>query len=107
MLLSVAPKVSRVAILVNPRNSSNAAIAINLQVAMQRVGPIGLPVEASTADGIESGFSRMREQNADAVVVAPDTVFVEQRQRIAARLARLHSANEPGSADVALDRAVD
>jgi putative tryptophan/tyrosine transport system substrate-binding protein len=83
MLLSVAPKVSRVGILVNPRNSSNAAIAINLQVAMQRVGPIGLPVEASTADGIESGFSRMREQNADAVVVAPDTVFVEQRQRIA------------------------
>ena len=25
----------------------------------------------------------MKEQNADAVVVAPDTVFVEQRQRIA------------------------
>jgi putative ABC transport system substrate-binding protein len=83
MLLSVAPKVSRVAILVNPGNSSNAVIAINLQVAMQGVGPIGLPVETSTAEGIESAFSRMREQNVDAVIVAPDTVFVEQRQRIA------------------------
>ena len=83
MLLSVSPKVSRIAILVNPRNSSNAAIAVNLQVAMQGGGPVGLPVEASTAEGIESAFHRMREQKADAVVVAPDTVFVEQRQRIA------------------------
>jgi putative tryptophan/tyrosine transport system substrate-binding protein len=83
MLLSVAPKVSRVAILVNPSNSSNAVIAINLQVAMQGVGPVGLPVEASTPEGIDSAFSKMREQNADAVIVAPDTVFVEERQRIA------------------------
>ena len=56
MLLSVAPKVSRVAILVNPRNSSNAAIAINLQVAMQGVGPVGLPVEASTAEEYRERF---------------------------------------------------
>jgi putative ABC transport system substrate-binding protein len=82
-LLSVAPKVSRVAILVNAGNSSNAVIAINLQIAMQGVGLTGLPVEASTAEGIEGAFSRMREENVDAVIVAPDTVFVEQRQRIA------------------------
>ena len=82
-LLSVAPKVSRVAILVNPGNSSNAVIAVNLQIAMQGVGLTGLPVEASTAEGIEGAFSRMRGENVDAVIVAPDTVFVEQRQRIA------------------------
>jgi len=83
MLLSVAPKVSSVAILVNPSNSSNAVIATSLQVAMQGVGPVGLIVEATTADGIESAFSIMKQQNVDAVIVAPDTVFVEQRQRIA------------------------
>jgi putative tryptophan/tyrosine transport system substrate-binding protein len=83
VLLSAAPKVSRVAILVNPRNSSNAANAINLQIALQGVGRIGLPVEASTAEDIGEGFIKMEEQNADAVVVAPDAVFVEQRQRIA------------------------
>ena len=83
LLLSVAPKASRVAILVNPKNSSNAAIAINLQVVMQGVGRIGLPVEASRAEDIDSAFSRMKEQNADAAVVAPDAMFVEQRQRIA------------------------
>jgi putative ABC transport system substrate-binding protein len=83
LMLSVAPKASRVAILVNPRNSSNAAIAINLQVALQGVGRVGLPVEAPRAETIDSAFSRMKEQNADAVVVAPDAMFVEQRQQIA------------------------
>jgi ABC-type uncharacterized transport system substrate-binding protein len=83
LMLSVAPKASRVAILVNPRNSSNAAIAINLQVTLQGVGRVGLPVEAPRAETIDSAFSRMKEQNADAVVVAPDAMFVEQRQQIA------------------------
>jgi putative tryptophan/tyrosine transport system substrate-binding protein len=83
VLLSVAPKVSRVAILVNPKNSSNAANAINLQIALQGVGPIGLPVEASTVEDIGRGFFKMKEQNVEAVIVAPDAVFVEQRQQIA------------------------
>jgi putative tryptophan/tyrosine transport system substrate-binding protein len=83
VLLSVAPKVSRVAILVNPKNSSNAANAINLQIALQGVGPIGLPVEASTVEDIGRCFFKMKEQNAEAVIVAPDAVFVEQRQQIA------------------------
>ena len=83
LLLSIAPKASRVAILVNPRNSSNATIAINLQVVMQGVGRVGLPVEASKAEEIDSAFFRMKEQNADAVIVAPDAMYVEQRQRIA------------------------
>jgi putative tryptophan/tyrosine transport system substrate-binding protein len=83
LLLSVAPKASRVAILVSPRNLSNAAIAINLQAAMQGAGRVGLPVEASGAEDIDSAFLRMKEQNPDAVVVAPDAMFVEQRQRIA------------------------
>jgi len=83
VLLSVAPKVSRVAILVNPKNSSNAANAINLQIALQGVGPIGLPVEASTVEDIDRCFFKMKEQNAEAVIVAPDAVFVEQRQQIA------------------------
>jgi putative tryptophan/tyrosine transport system substrate-binding protein len=83
LLLGVAPKVSRVAILVNRKNPSNAAHAINLEIALQGVGPIGLPVEASTGEDIGSAFFRMQEQKADAVVVAPDAVFVEQREQVA------------------------
>src|SRR5262249_43966732 len=62
MLQSVAPTATRVAILLNPRNSSNAAIAINLQVAMQGARVTGQPVEAATAEGIEQAFARMQRQ---------------------------------------------
>src|SRR5215472_1080127 len=71
MLQSVAPTATRVAILLNPLNSSNAAIAINQQV------------EAATAEGIEQAFTRMQRQDASAVVIAADSFFVEQRERIA------------------------
>jgi putative tryptophan/tyrosine transport system substrate-binding protein len=84
VLLSVAGKVSRVAVLVNPKNSSNAANAVNVQIALQRLGAIGLALEASTVDDIDLGFHTMKAQKADAVVVAPDAFFVEQRQQIAA-----------------------
>ena len=83
MLQSVAPRATRVAVLLNPRNSSNAAIAINLQVAMQGARVTGQPVEAATAEGIEQAFARMQRQDASAVVIAPDSFFVEQRERIA------------------------
>jgi len=83
MLQSVAPTATRVAILLNPRNSSNAAIAINLQVAMQGARVTGQPVEAATAEGIEQAFARMQRQDASAVVIAADSFFVEQRERIA------------------------
>src|SRR5262249_3170609 len=81
--LSVAPKVSRVAILLNPKNSSKTTNASNLQFSRQVVGPMHLHVEASTVEDIGGGFFKMKEQKADAVVVAPDAVFVEQRQQIA------------------------
>ena len=83
MLQNVAPTATRVAILLNPRNSSNAAIAINLQVAMQGARVTGQPVEAATAEGIEQAFARMQREDASAVVIAADSFFVEQRERIA------------------------
>jgi putative tryptophan/tyrosine transport system substrate-binding protein len=82
-LLTVAPRVARVAILANPMNPSNAAIIKSLQSAMQEAKVASLAVEAAQAAEIERAFLSMSQQNADAVIVAADTVFVEQRQQIA------------------------
>ena len=82
-LQSVAPKATRVAILLNPRNSSNVAITTNLQVAMQVARITGQPIEASTTEGIEEAFAKMQRQDASAVVIVADSFFVEQRERIA------------------------
>jgi ABC-type uncharacterized transport system substrate-binding protein len=82
-LLSVTPKLSRVAILVNPKNPSTMAMATSLQAAMQGLGAASQPLEATTTEEIETAFSKMRQQNAEAVIVTADTVFVEQRRRVA------------------------
>src|SRR5262249_45072733 len=81
-LLVVAPGVARVAILANPMNSSNAAIINSLQSALQEAKVTSVPVEAAQAAEIERAFLSMSQQNVDAVIVAADTVFVEQRQQI-------------------------
>ena len=50
---------------------------------MARVSMTGLVVEATTAKEIDAAFGNMAQQRAQAVVVAPDTLFVEQRRQIA------------------------
>jgi putative ABC transport system substrate-binding protein len=89
MLLSVAPKLSRVAILVNPTNQSHAQVAASLQAAAQSVNLEIGAVEAATAPQIEGAFAKMSEQNAGAVIVVADAFFIQEGQQIA-ELARKH-----------------
>jgi putative ABC transport system substrate-binding protein len=89
LLLIFVPKVTRVAVLSNPKNSSNPAVLKNLQTAMQTVGVTALPIDATTPGEIENAFAVLSREGAGALIVAPDTDFVEQRQLIA-QLARAH-----------------
>src|SRR5262245_1956108 len=89
MLLSIAPKLSRVAILVNPTNPSHAAVAASLQAAGKRVNLEIGAVEAATAQQIEGAFANMSRQNAGAVIVVADAFFIQEGQKIA-ELARKH-----------------
>jgi putative ABC transport system substrate-binding protein len=83
MLLSMVPKLSRVAVLVNPTNSSHAMILKNVQSAAQRTSTKILPVEARTAPEIEQAFSAMARGKAGAVIVPRDALFTDQRRHIA------------------------
>jgi putative ABC transport system substrate-binding protein len=89
MLRSIAPKLARVAILVNPTNQSHALVAASLQAAAQSVDLKIATVEAATPQEIESAFSSMSRQNAGAVIVVADAFFIQQGQQIA-ELAREH-----------------
>jgi putative ABC transport system substrate-binding protein len=71
-------------------NSSNAAIINSLQSALQEAKVASLAVEAAQAAEIERAFLSMSQQNVDAVIVAADTVFVEQRQQIAELSVKYH-----------------
>jgi putative ABC transport system substrate-binding protein len=83
MLLGMVPKLSRVAVLVNPANSSHAMVLKSVQSAAQRTSSKILPVEARTAPEIEKAFSAMAREKAGAVIVARDALFNQQVRQIA------------------------
>jgi putative ABC transport system substrate-binding protein len=85
MLRTLVPKLSRVAILVNPANSGHAAVLKNLQAAAQKAGIKVLPVTAQTTQEIDTAFSTMARENAEAVIVALDPLFIQQVPQIAAQ----------------------
>ena len=83
ILLSVEPKLSRVAVLVNPGNSAHAPIVKTVQAAALKPNVKILPLEARTTKEIENGFSTVAQQNAGAVLVALDAFLIQQGRQIA------------------------
>ena len=88
MLLSMAPKLSRVAVLINPANSGNLELLKNVQAAARNTKAKILPVEARTVPDIEQAFSTIARENAGAVIVAPDSLFTREMRQIAERAAK-------------------
>jgi putative ABC transport system substrate-binding protein len=84
MLRDMVPKLSSVAILLNPTNSGHAPILNTIRAAAQRTNVNVLPAEARTPQEIENAFSQMARQNIRAVIVPSDPFFIQQRQQIVA-----------------------
>ncbi|MBI3375072.1 MAG: ABC transporter substrate-binding protein [Betaproteobacteria bacterium] len=82
MLLSIAPKLSRVAVLLNPDNSSQAVVSRSVQAAAQKRSVKMLPAEARTPQEIEKAFSKMARENVGAVIVMPDPFLYQQRRQV-------------------------
>jgi len=83
MLRSVTPSLSRVAVLVNPTNTSQLLFVKGVQTAAQSMSPTILPVEARTAPDIETAFAAISRGKAGAIIVVRDGVFLEHRRQIA------------------------
>jgi putative ABC transport system substrate-binding protein len=82
MLLSMVPKLSRVAVLTNPSNSGHATMLKNVQAAAQKANVKVLPVEARNPQEIETAFSVMTKENAGAIIVARDALLNQQARQI-------------------------
>ena len=89
MLLGVMPKLSRVAVLLNSGNPSHALVLKSVQTAAQGTGVKILPVEARTSQEIETAFSMMAKEKAQAVFIIPDSIFTMHRRQIAEMAARI------------------
>jgi putative ABC transport system substrate-binding protein len=104
MLLAMVPGLSRVAVLVNPANPAHAQILKNIQAAAQKAGIKTIPLNAQTPGEIESALAAAAKEQAGAVIVGLDPLFIQQVSQIAAqatkhRLPSIFSNREYAEAD--------
>jgi putative ABC transport system substrate-binding protein len=83
MLLEMVPKLSRVAVLMNPSNPPEVNTSKKVEAEGQKRGVKILRAEARTPQEIDNAFSWMRQQNAGALLVFNDVLFAQQKSQIA------------------------
>jgi len=82
MMLSMVPKVSRVAVLVNPSNPSNMKALDGTLVEGKKRGVTILRVDARTPQEIETAFALMAREKVGAVIVVPDALFSQNVEQV-------------------------
>ena len=82
IMREMMPRISHVAVLVNPTNAAINAFLKSVQVAAQQLGLKIQPVEASTPQEIANGFAVMVRENAGALIVPQEAIFQQQKSQI-------------------------
>jgi ABC-type uncharacterized transport system substrate-binding protein len=89
LLHDLVPKAARVAVLVNPANTTNTEPTLR---AVQEAAPtIGLQIQilnATTIGEIDAAFAALARQHCDAMFVGPDPLFTIRRGQFATLTAR-------------------
>jgi putative tryptophan/tyrosine transport system substrate-binding protein len=84
LLHELAPKVIRVAVLINPGNVPSAEATLrDLPEAARAIGLQIQILNASTSREIEAAFATLVRDRTDALFVAPDTFFISRRVQFA------------------------
>ena len=83
LIHATVPRVSRLAVLWNPSDSTSALTLKNVQYAAKSLNLSMLSMEAPTPTAIESAFSRMKRDGVGAVVILPDSFLFVQRRQLA------------------------
>ena len=89
LLKQAVSHITRVAVLVNPNNTSQHRYPSAFEAEARALGVQLQRVEADAPEGFDGAFAAMQEHRADALMIANDSLFYAQRQRLAA-LARQH-----------------
>ena len=85
MLLGITPKLTRVALLVNPANPAHASLQTNVEAAASASSVGVLTVRAQTVAQIEQAFVTLARERAGALIVALDPLFIQQVPQIASQ----------------------
>ena len=89
LLHELVPKAVRIAVLVNPANTSSAEATLrDISETARTLGLQTQVLNASTSGEIEAAFSTLVSGRADALFVAPDGFFISRRVQFATLAAR-------------------
>jgi putative ABC transport system substrate-binding protein len=89
LLHELVPKTVRIAVLVNPANTTSAAFTLRyIPEAARAIGLQSLVLNASTSDEIDTAFAALVREQADALFVAADAFFISRRVQFATLTAR-------------------
>jgi len=83
LLINTVPKLSNVAVLLAPSNLAHNAILKNIQSAAEKTKISVLRVAARTPQEIDDGFAKMAKMRVEAIIIAPDGLFMGQQREIA------------------------
>jgi putative ABC transport system substrate-binding protein len=87
LLHELVPKVTEIALLVNPTNRYTETETL---VSQESAGSLGLPLRdlnASTAAKIDAAFEALPQTRADVLLVSADLFLLSRREQIVARAA--------------------
>src|SRR6516162_7268852 len=79
----VIPGANRVGLLVNPTNPTHPGFQRSLEVAARVLGVELVASEASTLDDLHASFQRLARERVKIVLILQDTMFLNERKRIA------------------------
>jgi putative ABC transport system substrate-binding protein len=88
ILHEVAPKVSRIALLMNPSNPNATAEQEDAQAGAKKMGCETVVLNARNAGEIEAAFEELVRAKADAFITATDPILLDRRDQIVSFAAR-------------------
>jgi putative ABC transport system substrate-binding protein len=84
LLKQVAPKIARLALVMNPSNPSAGTEQADAQESARKLNIETLPLAAGNAREIDAAFDRMLRAKADSFFIATDPILLDRREQIVA-----------------------
>ena len=88
LLHELAPKVSRIALLINPSNPNAAAEQADAEAGAQKLGLQANVLNARNAQEIDVAFEELIRAKSDAFITATDPILLDRREQIVSFAAR-------------------
>ena len=102
LLRAALPKLARVGVLINPTHPAHPQVVKEVQTAAGKAAASVMVVEANKPANIEQAIGTLARERCEALIVAPDPLFLLHRRLIADRAARSRVASMSWNRDLAL-----